>query len=83
MPFPPSAPGLVDAGDGTPLCFGPSTSGIFDALPDEEARRARYASAGSVSDPSAPGATVRIVVRRRARSWPGSSAAKMKRTVAT
>ena len=39
-----SALDLVDAEDGTPLWFGlrigPSTFGIFDAFPDDEARQA-------------------------------------------
>ena len=39
-----SALDLVDAEDGTPLWFGlrlgPSTFGIFDAFPDDEAREA-------------------------------------------
>jgi hypothetical protein len=44
-----SALDLVDAEDGTPLWFalrfGPSTFGIFDAFPDEEARQAHLAGA--------------------------------------
>jgi hypothetical protein len=40
--FPRSALDIVDTEDGTPLWFelrfGPSTFGIFDAFPDEDAR---------------------------------------------
>jgi quinol monooxygenase YgiN len=54
-----SALDLVDAEDGTPLWFalrfGPSTFGIFDAFPDEEAREAHLAGqvAGALKERAA------------------------------
>jgi len=59
-----SALDIVDTEDGTPLWFalrfGPSTFGIFDAFPDEDAREAHLSG-------SPPGSR-----RRRRSCWPRS-----------